>query len=67
MSDHVPVRQWQSTLRRAHEGILDHFSPADEWPDREAKSHTSYHAEGLMLTMHGPLGQALAAGDERVQ
>ena len=42
-------------------GSLDHLSPANEWPSREAKSHTGIHAESLLLTLHGLLGQALAA------
>ena len=34
-------------------GPLDHLSPANEWPSREAKSHTGIHAESLLLALHG--------------
>ena len=32
---------------------FDHLSPANEWPNREAKSHTGIHAESLLLSLHG--------------
>ena len=34
-------------------GPLDHLSPANEWPSREAKSHAGIHVETLLLTLHG--------------
>ena len=34
-------------------GQLDHLSPANEWPSREAESHTGIHVESLLLTLHG--------------
>ena len=34
-------------------GPLDHLSPENEWPSREAKLHTGIHAESLLLTLHG--------------
>ena len=34
-------------------GPLDHLSPLNEWPSREAKSHTGIHAESLLLALHG--------------
>ena len=41
-------------------GPADHLSPAEELPGQKAKSHTSFHAERLLLTIYRRLGQALA-------
>ena len=40
----------RSQVAQAH---FDHLSPANEWPSREAESHTGIHVESLLLTLHG--------------
>ena len=44
---------FQSDNGKAFVGPLDHLSPANEWPSREAKSHTGILAESLLLALHG--------------
>ena len=46
---------------------LDHLPPAYEWPSRKTKLLPSLHAESLLLTIYGRLGQASTTGDRRVQ
>ena len=33
-------------------GPLDHLSPTNKWPSREAKSSAGIHVESLLLTLH---------------
>ena len=66
MPDHVTVRHWQIIRWGSHLGVneevasgtgpLDHLSSTNEWPGRKTKSHTSLHAEGPLLALHGRLG-----------
>ena len=63
---HISIRQWQSIRGRSHEGVneevaggtgsLDHLSPTNEWPSREAKSLAGIYVESLLLKLHGWLG-----------
>ena len=63
LPNHIPIGQWQSIRRGSHEGVnekfagsigpLDHLSPANKWPSREAELHAGIHVESLLLTLHG--------------